>query len=104
MITRLAPATFTWSGADFILLGGQHNNWNDGNNWVGGNVPQPGADLVFDTTAEAVERLGAVLADADLELRLRDFTAQRRRRFTAAAFCAELREIIDEFDSGDPEP
>jgi glycosyltransferase involved in cell wall biosynthesis len=72
----------------------------------GGPVEIVGAhlDLVFDTTAEAVERLGAVLADADLELRLRDFTAQRRSRFTAAAFCAELRAIIHAFESGDPEP
>ena len=53
--TRLAPATFTWSGADIALLGPTFNNWSDGNNWVGGNKPTTinGAapDLVFDTTA-----------------------------------------------------
>src|SRR5262245_524603 len=44
--TRLAPATFIWSGA------GPGNKWSTGSNWVGGVAPSGSAatldDLVFD--------------------------------------------------------
>ncbi|HEV3076729.1 MAG TPA: glycosyltransferase [Thermoanaerobaculia bacterium] len=66
----------------------------------GGPVEIVGAhpDLVFDTVADAVERIGRVLADAELELALRRHAARRRRRFTAARFCAELRAIVRGFE------
>ena len=66
----------------------------------GGPVEIVGAhpDLVFDTVADAAERIGRVLADAELERALRRHAAARRQRFTAAAFCAELRAIVRAFE------
>lgn len=66
----------------------------------GGPVEIVGAhpDLVFDTVADAVERIGRVLGDAELERTLRRHAAQRHQRFTAEAFCADLRAIVRTFE------
>jgi autotransporter-associated beta strand protein len=42
---RLAPATFTWTGA------GTTNNWSDPNNWSTHAAPTAGASLIFPTGA-----------------------------------------------------
>jgi hypothetical protein len=53
--------------------------------------------LLFDTAAQAVERITAVLLDPRLERRLFEHGARRRELFTVAAFCSRLREIVREF-------
>lgn len=65
----------------------------------GGPVEIVGAHpgLVFDTAAAAVERIGAALSDAALERRLRAHAARCGQRFSAGAFCAQLREIVRTF-------
>jgi glycosyltransferase involved in cell wall biosynthesis len=53
--------------------------------------------LVFDTAAEAVERLAAVLRDPELRRELRGHAAGRRDLFSAATFCSRLRAIVHTF-------
>jgi fibronectin-binding autotransporter adhesin len=44
---RASASPITWNGGS-----GTSANWTDGNNWVGGNPPQPGDSLTFDGTTQ----------------------------------------------------
>jgi glycosyltransferase involved in cell wall biosynthesis len=50
--------------------------------------------LTWNSDDEAVERIAAVLCDADLEERLRRHTAEQQPRFSTATFGANLRSIV----------
>ncbi len=54
-------------------------------------------NLTFDTVAEAVEKIGAVLQDSNLEMRLRKHAAKQKLKFTWEAFCSGLRNIVRDF-------
>jgi glycosyltransferase involved in cell wall biosynthesis len=59
---------------------------------VGGQEP-----LVFDGPAQAVERIGRVLASESIQRRLRRDLARRAQMFSAERFMAEIRETVREF-------
>lgn len=54
--------------------------------------------LLFDDVAQAADRIAAVLSNEKLETELRARMDERRSLFTAEAFCASVRRIVDEFE------
>jgi glycosyltransferase involved in cell wall biosynthesis len=66
----------------------------------GGPVEIVGGDerLLFDTMDDAAGKIVRVLKDPVVEADLRRHVAARRERFTAEAFCASLRDIVERFE------
>ena len=54
--------------------------------------------LTFETVEDAVEKIGCVLRDADLESRLLKHASRQKLRFTSEAVCTGLREIVRRFE------
>jgi glycosyltransferase involved in cell wall biosynthesis len=54
--------------------------------------------LTFDTVADAVEKIGFVLKNVDVERRLLEHAARQKVQFTSEAFCTGLREIVRSFE------
>ncbi len=66
----------------------------------GGPVEIVGGEsrLLFDDVTEAADKIERVLANVALETELRRRLEARRALFTAEAFCAAVREIVDRFE------
>jgi len=65
----------------------------------GGQVEIVGnrGELIYDTPADAVDKIDAVLSDSTRQAALRSYLASRRARFSIAEFMRQMRTTIEQF-------